>query len=448
MSGSTTNGRAGPTWVGYIYLSLMLGYLVQQLTVADGGVYFLSALAIISFAVALPRCRGIALYVSTLLLVASIVIATVQGLWHAWLVGTVALAPVLAIVTFAQLFAEPIEIGGYCNDLVKALESNIRFPGARPLVAVLAAFLLSCLAAGGALAATFRALVRPEDDVVVRKNIMRSTMRGTGAAIGLTPITGVFGATIAATGLSASSLFILAVPPALVTVALAMLSSSRLPAVSQPLQIASYDRWRIGQLFIGVAALAVSVVLLQAVSHVGSLAAIVISLALVSVSWGLFLDHRTFLPRLISFPGRIVSSVSPSVALFVSGGALASVLAGSGWMNELLSEVLSVPSGPSAMFLVGGIVWLMFHIGIHPAVAVVLLAPAALGGALVTPGVFGFAVLAASGVSVISSPFGMVANLAASLLGQSVFEIGIMPHAMFGLVSLMVSLTVASFVLS
>lgn len=448
MSGGTQNERTGPTWVGFTFLALMLGNFVQQLTGTDNGAYLLAALAIVSFALALVRCRGIALYVSALLFVAGTVIATAEGLWHTWLMGTAALAPVLAIVTFAQLFAEPIEIGGYCDDLVRALETNIRFPGARPLVAVLAAFLLSCLAAGGALAATFQALVRPEDDVVVRTNIMRSTMRGTGAAIGLTPITGVFGATMTATGLSATTLFILAVPPALVTVALAMVFSSRLPVVSKPLQVALYDRRRLGQLFIGVAALAACVLLLQAIPRVGSLAAIVVGLFVVSVGWGILLDHRTFLPRLISFPSRIVPSVSPSVALFVSGGALASVLAGSGWMNELLSEVLSVPSGPSAMFLVGGIIWLMFHIGIHPAVAVVLIAPAALGGALVTPTVFGFAVLAASGASVISSPFGMVSHLAASLLGQSVFEVGIMPHVMFGLVSLMASLTAASFVLS
>lgn len=449
MSHRPSTGQAAPGWVGAYFLIFIFSVMVARLwrtgDPADGvAVYVLPVLALVAYAIALPRCRGLTFWISIVILILGVTLAAREGQWVTWLSGTTALAPVLAVITFTQLLAEPIEIGNYHRDLIRFLESKARWRNARLHVALFSAFMFTCMAAGGALAATYRVLVRPEDDESIRKEVLRFAMRGAGAAIGLTPITGVFAVTVAVTGLSVPVLFLLASPAAVVTLVLALLACSLTKLKETPPDLMPVDLWRLVHLGMALTCLMICIALFGTFLDIASIDAIIFGIVVVAIGWGFLLERRRFVIRLMAFPKRIVGSTAPSVALFVPAGALAVTVSASDWAGNLLGHLLLVFPPAFVTYAVGGSIWLLFHLGIHPAVAVAVVGPVALSGGLVSPTMMAFLALAACGTAVISSPFGGLANLAASISGRSVFEVGLRPHLLFSLASLIVSIMVVN----
>lgn len=396
--------------------------------------------ALVACAIALPFARGLALAVSLVLLVVGAAIAQAEGLWRAWLGGTIALASVLAIVTFAQLLAAAIELGGYNVALVRWLESRLRWRGARLHVAVLSSFILGWVTAGAALVASCGVLARPDDDASERDALVRSSMRGVGAAVAMTPVTGAFGVTIAMTGVAPLTVVLLALPVALLIVALALAAARggrpqelpaarELPALPDP---PSRPLWEAGAAVLVLLALVLG---LGAFARLGALYAIVLAILAVSAGWMLLIDAEGALTRWRLLPWQTVRTAS-SFALFIPAGALAAVVGAGTWHVRLAGALLALSTFVPPTLAIAGSIWLLFQIGIHPAVSIGVIAPAALRSGLASPTLVALAGVMAAGVGVMSSPFGVVAGLASGMTGRGIFRVGVLWHLAFGFLAL------------
>jgi len=429
-------------WAGSLFLVFVASDLVAGLSRGAVPRSALVPLALASLIVSLPLTHGLALWVSLGMLSVGLAIAATEGLWATWLVGMMDLAPVLALVTFAQLLTVPIELGGYHEKLVRMLERGFRRRSSRLHVAVFAAFLLGCLATAGALAACYRVLVRPDDGEETRRAVLCNAMRGVGAAISLTPATGTFGVTMAITGVSVLALLVLAAPASAIIILLAILSSCRASFPGACERAEPADSRRLAQFGVGLLVLVAVTLVVGRSPGVSPLHAIVLSLVLVSLAWGALLDRAASVRRLVVFPTCVAGNAS-TYALFVTAGGLAAVIGTGRWHEHLVSGLLQVSAWVPAWLAVAGLIWLLFHLGIHPAVSVALVAPVALTTQLVSPRMMALLAMTATGTAVISSPFGGVAALAASMSGQSIFRVSIAWHVAFSLAALVVTTALA-----
>lgn len=402
------------------------------------------AVALAAFAVALPFARGLALLVALVVLVAGGAVAQVEGLWDAWLAGTIALAPVLAIVTLAQLLAAAIDMGGYNAALVRWLERRLRWRGARLQVAVLSSFLLGSVTAGAALVATCGVLGRPDDDARARDLLVKSSMRGVGAAVAMTPITGAFGVTVAMTGVAPLTVVLLALPVALLIVGMALIASRSAPGGDPP-RLPDEARRPLWEPAAALALLVAIVLALGAVGRIGPLHAIVLAILVVSSAWMLLLDRRAAAERWRRFPVRVVGT-APSYALFIPAGALAAVVGAGAWQAHLADGLLALATVVPPALAIAGSVWLLFQIGIHPAVSIGVIAPVALRSGIASPTLTALAGVMAAGIGVISSPFGIVAGLASGMTGRSIFQVSVVWHVVFGALALVLGSLLAQLI--
>lgn len=423
---------------GSVFLLLVAVDLAVGLGATPAARAALGPLAVLSLAVAVLRVRGTAVWTALGILSLGLGIAAAEGSWATWYDGIAALVPVLGLITFAQLMARPIERGGYQAELIRSLERRCRWPGARQHVAVVATFLLGCLTTAGALPASYRVLVRSGDDRSTRDALLRSAMRGAGAAIGLTPATGAFGITMAVTGLAAPALVALAAPAALAVLSLALLAAPRYAARSEPALAAPPGAGRLRDLVLALVAVAGIVLGLGRSDTIGPLHAIVLSLIIVATAWSLLLDLRSARRQLRSFPLQ-VANAAPSFALFVAAGGLAAVIASGTWLGTLREALLLTSSVLPPWLAIAGAIWLLFHLGLHPAVAIGIVAPAALGARMVSPSMMASLSLAAAGTGVISSPFGGLASIASGLSRRSIVEVGFGWQLGFSLTALVVA---------
>ncbi len=402
------------------------------------------AVALVACAVALPFARGLALAIALVVLAIGGAIAQVEGLWGVWLAGTIALAPVLAIVTFAQLLAGAIEMGGYNAALVRWLERRLRWRGARLQVAVISSFLLGSVTAGAALVASCGVLGRPDDDARDRDLLVKSSMRGVGAAVAMTPITGAFGVTVAMTGVAPLTVVLLALPVALLIVGLALIAS-RSASGGEPPRLPDGARRPLWEPAVALAALVGIVLVLGTLGRVGPLHAIVLAILVVSAAWMLLLDRHATAESWRRFPARVVGT-APSYALFIPAGALAAVVGAGSWQIHLADGLLALATVVPPALAIAGSVWLLFQIGIHPAVSIGVIAPVALRSGIASPTLTALAGVMAAGIGVISSPFGIVAGLASGLTGRSIFQVSVLWHVVFGALALVLGSLLAQLI--
>jgi len=425
-----------------LIILMIFTYLISVFTGLELVTVILSMLAFITLVFSFIGSNTFSRVISSLLLIASILIAIVYGMdWKTVLYGINQNVPILSLILMAPMIAVPLRLKGYLASLFNVLKSlsNNTIKAYSGLMAFL--FVISPVFNIGAIRITHDII----SEVGFSKRFLaRAYIPAYTSAIVWSP----YFASVATIlymfeDLSLSDYILIGFPLGIIQILISILifyifrnksddeQNFSIEVESQQLK---KDWNNIYKVFLSIAAFIGLIVLIEYITKGNIITIIILTAIFIPILWGLLTGNiKSVLKEIIRISGTFPNFKNETI-LFLSAGLLASVLSGTTF-GGILTPLLVVISDQSYVLFVITILLLIILltlIGLHQIIVVPLIiiqVPPELVG--IDPLVLSFIFILGWSISVVTSPVSLTNLLVSNLLKTRWWEIGFKMNGLY-----------------
>lgn len=425
-----------------LIILMIFTYLISVFTGLELVTVILSMLAFITLVFSFIGSNTFSRVISSLLLIASILIAIVYGMdWKTVLYGINQNVPILSLILMAPMIAVPLRLKGYLASLFNVLKSlsNNTIKAYSGLMAFL--FVISPVFNIGAIRITHDII---SEIGFSKRFLARAYIPAYTSAIVWSP----YFASVATIlymfeDLSLSDYILIGFPLGIIQILISILifyifrnksddeQNFSIEVESQQLK---KDWNNIYKVFLSIAAFIGLIVLIEYITKGNIITIIILTAIFIPILWGLLTGNiKSVLKEIIRISGTFPNFKNETI-LFLSAGLLASVLSGTTF-GGILTPLLVVISDQSYVLFVITILLLIILltlIGLHQIIVVPLIiiqVPPELVG--IDPLVLSFIFILGWSISVVTSPVSLTNLLVSNLLKTRWWEIGFKMNGLY-----------------